>query len=165
MKSITLIGMPGVGKSTFGKRLAKTLGWEFIDTDLVITQKLGTPLQTLINQGGDDAFMQAEEATILELPAKEATIISPGGSIVYSTPAMTHLKNFTKIIYLEDSLSRILHRIPNLHSRGIVGLGSKTLDTLFAERHQLYTQFADVILNLEGKDDKTILDALERECQ
>ncbi len=165
MKSITLIGMPGVGKSTFGKRLAKSLGWEFIDTDLVIAQKLGTSLQAHINHAGDQAFMREEEAAVLSLPMKPHCIISPGGSIVYSTKAMTHLKAFCKIIYLEDSLSRILHRIPNLQSRGIVGLGNKPIEILFNERDRLYTQYADLTLHLEGKDDKIILETLEKECR
>lgn len=162
--NITLIGMAGVGKSTFGKRVAKTLGLQFIDIDTLIQESTGKPLQTLINENGESAFLDIEESVVLNLPPLSRTIISPGGSIIYCPKAMKKLKSISKIIYLQDSLHNIQVRIPNLRTRGIVGLGNKSLEELFNEREKLYRHYADTTLVLTGNSDKSIIDLLEKEC-
>ena len=92
MKNIVLIGMPAVGKSTIGVLLAKTLGFSFIDTDLIIQQDTGRLLQDIIDKDGLDAFCIAEERAICSVAATENAIIATGGSAVYSREAMLHLK-------------------------------------------------------------------------
>ena len=77
--NVTLIGMPGSGKSTVGVLLAKTLGYQFIDTDLVLQRREGALLQDILDQRGVEAFLDAEEAAVKALECTRA-VIAPGGS-------------------------------------------------------------------------------------
>ena len=86
-----LIGMPGAGKSTIGVLLAKALGAEFIDTDLVIQQKTGKLLRDIISQEGNEAFKKIEEEVNASVEA-ENSVIAPGGSAIYSPKAMEILE-------------------------------------------------------------------------
>jgi shikimate kinase len=148
-RHITLIGMPGVGKSTLGRRLAKHLSYTFIDVDLEIQKQSQMSLHDFIQEKGDDAFIALEQTAILGLDFSEPSIIATGGSAVYSTKAMIFLQKKSTVIYLRDTLNNITKRIPNLFSRGIVGLGDKTLETLFAERTKLYETFAHRTVDLK----------------
>ena len=95
-----LIGMPGAGKSTIGVLLAKALGAEFIDTDLVIQQKTGKLLRDIISQEGNEAFKKIEEEVNASVEA-ENSVIAPGGSAIYSPKAMEHFRNIGTVIYLK----------------------------------------------------------------
>ena len=88
--------MAGAGKSTIGRALAKRLGYTFIDVDHLIRENTGMPLQTLIDKEGDLAFIRFEEEAILRLGQVDRSIISPGGSVIYSEKAMAdwNIKHF-----------------------------------------------------------------------
>jgi shikimate kinase len=144
---ILMIGMSGAGKTTVGTLLAKKLGYSIIDTDDVIETTLTHPIQTYIDEHGDEALLALEEKTLINLPLSEKTVISPGGSIVYSEPVMKRFKEKSLIIYLYDSCSRIKNRIPDLETRGIIGSKSKTFEAIYEERAPLYEQYADFIIN------------------
>lgn len=150
--NITLIGMAGAGKSTIGRVLAKRLEYTFIDVDRLITEKAGVPLQVLIDKQGDSSFVKLEEEAILNLGQVEKCVISPGGSVVYSEKSMQHLKNISKIIFLDAPFRSIVKRIPNARKRGIVGLRDRSLRELFEERRILYQQYADFSIKIKGKE-------------
>ncbi|MDD2613904.1 MAG: shikimate kinase [Methanosarcina sp.] len=150
--NITLIGMAGAGKSTIGRVLAKQLGYTFIDVDLLIKENTGMPLQALIDKQGDLALIKFEEEAILRLNQVDSCVISPGGSVVYSEKAMQHLKEISKIIFLNTSFRIIIRRLPNVRKRGIVGLRDRSLKELFEERMILYQKYADYSIKLKGKE-------------
>jgi shikimate kinase len=150
--NITLIGMAGAGKSTIGKALAKRLDYTFIDVDRLITEKTGMPLQALIDKRGDSALLRFEEEAILGLEQVDNCIISPGGSVIYSEKAMRHLKNISKIVFLDAPFRSIVKRIPNARRRGIVGLRDRSLKELFEERLVLYNKYADFSIKIRGKE-------------
>lgn len=150
--NITLIGMAGAGKSTIGRALAKHLGYTFIDVDHLIREKTGMPLQTLIDKEGDLAFIRFEEEVILRIEQVDRSVISPGGSVIYSEKAMTHLKTISKIIFLDTEFRSISKRLPNARKRGIVGLRDRSLKELFEERMVLYQKYADFSIKLNGKE-------------
>ena len=81
MENIILIGMPGSGKSTVGVLLAKSLGYGFVDVDLLIQQREGALLQEILDERGVDAFLDAEEKAVLSLDC-DRCVIAPGGSAV-----------------------------------------------------------------------------------
>ncbi len=149
-KSITLIGMAGVGKSFIGRRLAKILDFQFIDTDDLIEQITGSPLQNLLDKKGDLGFIQLESDTITGLKNIQNKILSPGGSVVYSSKTMDYLKAHSIIVYLADSYEHIIKRVKNLDSRGIVGLKNKSFEQLYKEREKLYKKFADLTIDLSN---------------
>jgi len=150
--NITLIGMAGAGKSTIGKALAKRLNYTFIDVDRLITGKTGMPLQALIDKQGDFALIRFEEEAILGLEQRDNCIISPGGSVIYSREAMRHLKEISKIVFLDAPFRSIVKRIPNARKRGIVGLRDRSLKELFEERLILYNKYADFSIKIRGKE-------------
>ena len=90
MRNIVLIGMPASGKSSFGVLLAKALGRDFIDTDLLIQAREGALLQDIIMDKGIDEFIRIEEEVITGLDCTN-TVIATGGSVVYSHEAMEYL--------------------------------------------------------------------------
>lgn len=149
--NIILIGMPGAGKSTLGVVMAKILNMDFLDCDLLIQKQAGTTLQHIIDERGTDGFI-AVENRVLSGVRVENTIISTGGSAVYSSEAMAHLSETGRIVYLEISPEELKLRLGDLHERGVVmkdGIGGD-LDKLFAEREPLYKQFADVTVDVNG---------------
>ena len=156
--AITLIGMAGVGKSLIGRNLAKQISFGFIDTDDLIEQKTGKGLQEILDREGEKDFLKIETDTIINLGDIQNKIISPGGSVIYSSAAMEYLKTNSIVIYLADSYSRILNRIKNLNSRGIVGLKNKNFKQLYQEREKLYKKFADITIDLSNiqSDDKEL---------
>jgi len=149
MKNITLIGMPGCGKSTVGVLLAKALNLGFIDTDLLIQQKHGQLLWELIDMQGIEAFKRMEAEVILSLDCGRACIAT-GGSAVYSDEAMRHLKALSKIIFIDLPCGEIERRIADIKSRGVVIDRGKTLPELYAERRPLYLRYADVVIAAQG---------------
>ena len=147
MKSnLTLIGMPGAGKSTLGIMLAKNLGLGFIDTDVLIQINQQKTIQQIINESGHLKLRAIEEAEIQKINI-ENHIIATGGSVVYSKKAMAHLLGMSRIIFLEVTFEEIVKRINNFATRGIVKAKNQTFKDLYEERQILYKEYADIIID------------------
>jgi shikimate kinase len=145
---MTLIGMPGSGKSAVGKIIASRLGWNFIDTDKRIEKLHGMPLQALIDQVGDDAFRAIEEQSILDLETMEQVVISTGGSVVYSDAAMRHLASMSTVVFLDASMEAISAHVASEAPRGIVGMVQGGLEELYLARLPRYRHYATLIIPL-----------------
>lgn len=155
-KSIVLIGMPGVGKSTIGVVLAKNLGISFIDSDLVIQEREEKKLQEIIEEHGLEGFLDIEEAVNVSLNPK-AAVIATGGSAVYREEAMQHLSSFALICYLQLSYESISERLGNLEERGVVLKENQNLRQLYDERTPLYEKYANMKIDCEGKNIREIV--------
>jgi shikimate kinase len=151
MRRLTLIGMPGSGKSAVGNIIASRLGWYFIDTDKCIERRNGMPLQALIDQVGDESFLQLEEETILNLALKEQTVISTGGSVVYSDAAMRHLALISTVVFLDASIEAIRAHIQSEEPRGIIGMTQGGLEELYQDRLPRYRRYASVIVRFSSE--------------
>lgn len=149
--NIVLIGMPGAGKSTLGVVLAKVLGYDFLDCDLLIQAEENATLQQLIDARGVDGFLDAENR-ILSGVECERTVVSTGGSAVYSEQAMHHLSEIGRIVYLWVPLEELDRRLGDLNERGVVlrdGIGTD-LSKLYQERAPLYERYADITVDVDG---------------
>lgn len=146
LENITLIGMPGAGKSTVGRLLANSLNLKFIDTDSLICQKHQRTLQDIVNEDGHMKLRQYEEQTVLDINV-EQTLISTGGSTVYSVAAMQHLSGISKIIYLCTPYEVIAERIKDLDTRGLVKQTQQSLHDLYLERAPLYEKYAEITVD------------------
>lgn len=144
MNNIILIGMPASGKSTLGLSLAQMLGMSFLDTDDVLQQKLGKPLQEAIDDHGIDHFLRQEAEAILSIQVDHC-VIATGGSAVYSPAAMAHLKQDGLCVYLSVPFSSIQTRLQNLSTRGVVLPAGRSLHDLHRERTPLYEHYCDVL--------------------
>lgn len=149
--NIVLIGMPGAGKSTIGVVLAKILNYDFVDVDLLIQQQCDKTLQRLIDSLGPLGFIDVENEVLLGLDF-DRTVISTGGSAVYSEEAMRHLSQDSTIVYLKVGLDEIRKRLVDFDERGIVMKreGAMGLAELYDERTPLYEDFADVTVDIDG---------------
>ena len=151
MKSIILIGMPAVGKSTVGVVVAKRLGYEFIDTDLLIQKQENRLLKEIIEDEGIDGFLKIENQVNCDVQAERA-VISPGGSVVYCQEAMEHYKKIGVVVYLRASFETINNRIRNAQNRGVVLKEGQTLEMLYEERVKLFEKYADITIDEDGKE-------------
>ena len=151
MENVVLIGMPGVGKSTVGVVLAKVLGYQFIDADLLIQKKMNMVLSEIIKKEGTDGFMKIENDVNASIET-DRTVIATGGSVVYCEEAMEHLKSIGTVIYLKLSLESLSKRLGNLVGRGVVLKKGQTLEHLYEERTPLYEKYADLTIDEENQE-------------
>ena len=147
--NIILIGMPGAGKSTLGIVLAKIMCYKFVDADLLIQESCDKSLQRLIDTLGPDAFLEIENQVLSEINF-EHSVISTGGSAIYSDAAMEHLGEIGRIVYLKISFDELKERLADFSERGVVmkgGIGMSLRD-LYDERLPLYEKYADVTVDV-----------------
>ena len=144
--NIVFIGMPGVGKSTIAVVLAKVLGYQFVDADLLIQEAEGKLLSELIEENGTDGFIEIENRVNSQIQTHRS-VIATGGSVVYGKEAMEHLKSIGTVVYLKQNLRVLQRRLRNLKGRGVVLKEGQTLVDLYKERTVLYEKYADITVD------------------
>ncbi len=155
VSNITLIGMPGAGKSTVGIILAKNLSMDFVDTDVLIQIHQGKSLQQIINESDYLNLRSIEEAEILKMDVKRH-VVATGGSAVYSSKAMQHLSRLSTVVFLQVSFAEIKRRIHNFETRGIAKAENQTFKELFAERQVLYHRYAQLVIHCDNRTQEEI---------
>lgn len=153
--NLTLIGMPGAGKSTVGIILAKVLSMGFIDTDILIQINHQKTLQQILDESDYLNLREIEAQEILKINL-ENHVIATGGSAVYSPDAMAHLKRISTVVFLKADPEVIRRRIHNFNSRGIAKASGQTFKALFEERRILYERYADRIIDCNRPDQEKV---------
>lgn len=151
MKNIVLIGMPGAGKSTLGVLLAKALGMDFLDTDVLIQNLTKRKLSDIIKYDGIEIFTIIENEFLYDIET-EGTVISTGGSAVYCEEGMESLKENGIVVYIKLPYKEIENRISDIKTRGIAMSDDETLLDVYNKRIPLYEKYADIIFEAEGKN-------------
>ncbi|HJB93932.1 MAG TPA: shikimate kinase [Candidatus Borkfalkia stercoripullorum] len=154
MDNVILIGMPASGKSTAGVLLAKTIGYGYIDSDLLIQNEENALLCDIIAREGAEGFIGIEERVNASIRARRC-VISTGGSAVYGEKAMAHLKSLGTVVYLRVGLKELEKRLAgkDIFRRGVVmRKKGETLAELYAERAPLYEKYADITVDCDGLD-------------
>lgn len=147
--TITLIGMPAVGKSCMGRAIAKRFDMRLVDGDKVIEKIEGRPLQQIMDEDGLEGFMKIEERTLLGID-EDNMVFTPGGSAVYYPEVMKRFKEKGIVIYLYASAEVISNRLVDFSKRGVVLKPGMTMKDLYNERAPLFEKYADITVNCNG---------------
>lgn len=150
--NITLIGMPGAGKSTIGVVVAKMLCKTFIDADLLIQNREGKRLNKIIEEIGNERFLKLENEVLASLKVHNS-IISTGGSAVFGKEAMEHLKKISTVVYLKVPYETLEARLKNLTRRGVIFEEGQTLRDIYDIRTPLYEKYADLTIEADNSVD------------
>lgn len=142
---IVFVGMPSCGKTKIGKRIAKALELDFIDTDNIIKQRAGRDLSEIIKTSGDDALLKFENEALMT-NFKTPAVIATGGSAVFCTEGMNKLSKESVIVFLDINISTLKSRVKSLEARGVV-MGGKSIEEVYMQRRALYLKYADIIIN------------------
>ena len=160
-RNIVLIGMPGVGKSTIGVIVAKQLGYQFVDADLLIQQQEKRLLHEIISEEGVDGFLEIENRVNASIQT-EGAVIATGGSVIYGKEAMEHLSSIVTVVYLKLPYPELKRRLRNLKDRGVVLKDGQTLQDLYDERTPLYEKYADIIVDETGLEIEETREKMEQ---
>lgn len=148
MRNVSLIGMPGSGKSTVGILLAKELGFSFVDTDLLIQRQEGALLQSVLDRLGTERFLDTEAEVIAALDCQR-TVIAPGGSAVLRDLGARRLKELGPVLYLKLPCAALERRLGDLASRGVTLDPGQTLQDLYDYRAPYYEKYADLVIDAD----------------
>lgn len=144
-----LIGLPGSGKSTVGRQLARRLQVPFFDSDHVIEQQLGCSIRAYFEREGEDRFRDVEAAVIDQLTLQSEGILSTGGGAVLREENRRHLRERGHVIYLNSSAQELFRRLRHDKSRPLLQVADPLgrLRDLYAQRDPLYRETADFVID------------------
>ena len=155
MDNVVLIGMPGAGKSTVGVILAKRLGYEFVDSDLLIIREAGKTLPDILADVGVEGFLEIEGRGGERIRCKK-TVIATGGSMVYCADAMENLREGGVVVWLDTEPDELALRISKSADRGIAAEPGATVADIFAQRRPLYEKYADIHIECAKGTDRVV---------
>ena len=154
MKNIVLIGMPGCGKTPFGKRLARRLSLSFYDADEVLEQREQRTIKNFFAES-EDAFRSAETRTLAYLSELEGVIIATGGGAVKRAENMELLKRKGVVVFIDRKPEQILGNIEG-DARPLLAADKQRIFKLYEERIDLYRKYADKIITNSGDFGRTL---------
>ena len=148
MLRIALVGLPGSGKSTIGRQLARRLGLVSIDTDHVIEQRLGCSIREYFEREGEASFRDVEESVIDDLTQTHNGILSTGGGSVLRLANREHLRSRCHVVYLRSSPEEIFRRLRHDMQRPLLQVDDPLtrLRDLYAIRDPLYRETAHFVV-------------------
>ncbi len=151
---LALVGYRGTGKSTIGRRVARVLGWDFADADLVVEARAGMSIQDIFKYVGEPAFRDLEAEVVAELTGLKRVVVATGGGAVLREESRRRLRSFGRVVWLTaepatlaDRLRWSVHKRPALTAAGTVD----EIATVMAERLALYREVSDVAIATDGK--------------
>ena len=145
---LALVGLPGSGKSTVGRQLARRLGVGFTDSDHVIEQRIGCSIREFFEREGEDAFRDLEQGVIDELMRSSEGVLATGGGAVLRQANRDRLRSAGHVIYLHSTPEEVFRRLRHDSSRPLLQVDDpmERLRTLFEQRDPLYRQTAHFVI-------------------
>ena len=147
-RPIALVGMPGSGKSTVGRHLARLLGWRFIDSDHEIERQIGGPIRAFFEQHGEAAFRDMEQQSIVELCQQTGAVLATGGGAVLREANRQALQSGCEVVYLRSAPEELFRRLRHDTQRPLLQVRDplRRLRDLYRERDPLYRDTADFVI-------------------
>jgi len=145
---ISLVGLPGSGKSTVGRQLARRLQLPFYDSDYVIEERLGCPIRVAFERDGEPAFRDLEEAVLDELTQIPRAVVSTGGGAVIRPATRQRLRERGQVVYLNSTPDEIFRRLRHDVNRPLLQVADPLgrLRDLYAQRDPLYRETAHFVI-------------------
>jgi shikimate kinase len=145
---ISLVGMPGCGKSTVGRHLSRQLGLKFVDSDTEIEHRLGMPIRDWFAARGEEAFRDVEQDVIDELTQREGIVLATGGGAVLRPSNRDALHSRSHVFYLRATPEELFRRLKHDTQRPLLQVADPQmrLRELFRERDPLYRRVAHFVV-------------------
>lgn len=142
--TIALVGMPGCGKSTVGRQLARALGWRFVDTDHEIEARIGGPIRTFFETHGEAAFRDLEQQVVDEVARVGEAVVATGGGVVLRPVNRERLRERCRVFYIRSTPEELYRRLRHDSQRPLLQVADplRRLRELFRERDPLYRRTA-----------------------
>lgn len=146
--SVFLVGLPGSGKSTVGRQLARRLGLQFVDSDHVIEERLGCSIREFFEREGEVAFRDLEQRTVDELSQQPDTVLSTGGGTVLRDANRQMLRSRGWVVYLKSNPAELFRRLRHDKTRPLLQVADplQKLKDLYQVRDPLYREVAHHVL-------------------
>jgi shikimate kinase len=147
---LILVGLPGVGKTTIGRAVARKLGRSFLDFDQEIERRAGMEVREIFRLKGEDHFRGLEFALTEELSRSGGMVLSPGGGWITQERSVELLRSTGRIIYLRASPEAVARRLRRVETRPLLAGRDPVLALreLYQKRHTLY-ETADAVVDTE----------------
>lgn len=146
---VSLVGLPGSGKSSVARQLGRSLGWAVVDTDHAIESRIGMPIRDFFSLHGEPAFRDLETEVLAHcLQPTEPTVLATGGGIVLRDVNRDALRARSKVFYLRTSVEELVRRLRHDTSRPLLqGVDPRQkLRELYAQRDPLYRKAAHYVV-------------------
>ncbi|MGH8441400.1 MAG: shikimate kinase AroK [Nevskiaceae bacterium] len=162
--NIFLVGPMGAGKTTIGRRLAELRGMTFVDSDHEIEERTGVDISLIFEKEGEAGFRKRERQVIAELTGGHNVVLATGGGAVIDADNRQHLAGRGFVVYLRASIDHQLRRTGRTDSRPLLQSGDprETLERLFAVRDPLYREVADLVVDADGANARTLAQDIGR---
>lgn len=162
--NLFLVGLPGAGKSTLGRTLARRLGLAFVDADAELEQRLGVTIPMIFEIEGEATFRDREEATLAELVLRTGIVLATGGGVVIRAANRERLKANGTVLYLHAEPSTLRERTRRSRHRPLLNAADPfaRLTELYAQRDALYREVADRVIDSDRE--RVVAFALEVEA-
>ena len=163
--SFFLVGLPGAGKSTLGKALARHLGYAFVDADQFLVARTGVDIPTIFALEGETGFRCRERAVLDELTLRQGIVLATGGGAVLNEQNRTALRERGHVVYLYATPDELWHRLRYDKGRPLLQVENPLakLNDLYAQRDPLYREIADDIVDINGRTCTQAIDILLKE--
>ena len=144
----SLVGMPGSGKSTVGRHLARQLGLRFLDTDTEVERRLGMPIRDWFAQHGEDSFRDVEQDVIEDLTSQDGVVLATGGGAILRPSNRDALHSRSHVFYLRSTPEELFRRLRHDTQRPLLQVADpqRRLRDLFRERDPLYRRAAHFVV-------------------